>query len=157
MQMWNHGVITGGLFLLVGVIYERAHTRDLEAFGGLGVKLPVYYGVTAVTVLASLGLPGLAGFVSEFLVFRGAFAIIPYIAGFGVIGVVVTAAFFLWKVIQKMFLGPLNERWAGLPDMHRWEVAAIAPLLILMVLFGLWPKPIITVINTTVVNLLQSL
>lgn len=157
MQMWNHGVITGGLFLLVGVIYERAHTRDLEAFGGLGAVLPVYYGIMAITVFASLGLPGLAGFVSEFLVFRGAFAIIPYIAGWGVIGVVVSAAFFLWKVIQKMFLGKLNERWANLPDMHRWEVAAMVPLLILMVLFGLWPAPILTIINATVMGILKGL
>ncbi len=115
MQMWNHGVITGGLFLLVGVIYERTHTRDLEAFGGLGVKLPVYYGIMATTVLASLGLPGLAGFVSEFLIFRGAFAIIPYIAGFGVIGVVVTAAFFLWKVIRRCSWGRSMSAGRGFP------------------------------------------
>ena len=77
LQMFNHGIITGGLFFLVGVIYERAHTRDLKAFGGLGVKLPYYYGIMVVTGFACLGLPGLAGFWGEFFVFRGAFDIMP--------------------------------------------------------------------------------
>jgi NADH-quinone oxidoreductase subunit M len=157
MQMFNHGIITGGLFLLVGIIYERSHTRDLKAFGGLGVKLPIYYSVVITTCLASLGLPGLAGFVSEFMVFRGAVAIVPLLAVFGVLGVVVTAAFFLWKVIQGMFLGPLNEKWAGLPDMERYELLCMAPLIFFMALFGLYPVPILNIMNNTVVNMLENM
>jgi NADH-quinone oxidoreductase subunit M len=157
MQMFNHGIITGGLFLLVGVIYERTHTRDLKAFGGLGTKVPIYYAVMLTTVLASLGLPGLAGFVAEFMVFRGAIAIIPVMTAIAGIGVVVTAAFFLWKVIQGMFLGPLNEKWANLPDMERYEVLCMVPLIFFMVLFGLYPVPIINIMNNTVHSMLHTL
>lgn len=154
LQMFNHGVITGSLFLLVGVIYERAHTRDLKSFGGLGVRMPVYYGIMAVAGLASLGLPGLAGFVSEFLIFRGSFHVFPYVAAVAVAGIIVTAAFILWKMIQHMFLGPFNEKWAGLPDMYRWEVVTLAPLIFLMVLIGVYPGPILNIINNSVIALL---
>ncbi len=157
MQMFNHGIITGGLFLLVGVIYERAHTRDLKAFGGLGTRVPFYYAVMITTCLASLGLPGLAGFVSEFMVFRGSVAIIPLLTALGVLGVLFTAAFFLWKVIQSMFLGPLNEKWAELSDMERYELLCMAPLIFFMCLFGLYPVPILNMMNNTVYNLLQTL
>lgn len=157
MQMFNHGIITGGLFLLVGMIYERAHTRDLKEFGGLGVTMPAYYGIMTATCLASLGLPGLAGFMSEFLVFRGSLALITPIAAIAVSGLVVTAAMFLWKVIQMIFLGPMNEKWAKLPDMYRWEVITMAPLLFFMVLFGLYPTPILNLINGAVVKLLSGL
>jgi NADH-quinone oxidoreductase subunit M len=119
--------------------------------------MPVYYGIVTATCLASLGLPGLAGFISEFLVFRGALSIIPLIATIAISGVVVTAAMFLWKVIQLIFLGPLNEKWADLPDMYRWEVITMAPLLFFMVLFGLYPTPILNLINGTVVKLLSGL
>jgi NADH-quinone oxidoreductase subunit M len=157
MQMFNHGIITGGLFLLVGVIYERTHSRDLKGFGGLGVKVPRYYAIMLTTCLASLGLPGLAGFVAEFMVFRGAVAIMPLLTVIGVLGVVVTAAFFLWKVIQGMFLGPLNEKWAGLPDMERYEILCMIPLIFFMGLFGLYPVPIINIMNNTVYNMLHTL
>lgn len=157
MQMFSHGIITGGLFLLVGMIYERTHTRDLKAFGGLATRVPSYYAVVLLTVLASLGLPGLSGFVAEFMVFRGVVAIMPLLAVLGVLGVVVTAAFFLWKVIQGMFLGPLNEKWAGLPDMERYELLCMAPLIFFMCLFGLYPVPIINIMNNTVHSLLHTL
>ncbi|MCZ7572647.1 MAG: NADH-quinone oxidoreductase subunit M [Ardenticatenaceae bacterium] len=150
-----HGLITGALFFLVGVIYERAHTRDLKAFGGLGAILPSYYGFMALTSFASLGLPGLAGFIGEFMVFRGSFAIIPWVAAIGVIGIVLGAAMMLWKVIQMMFLGPLNERWTGLPDMYSWEMLTLAPLAILFILFGLYPAPVLNVINQGVSRVLE--
>ncbi|GAP63952.1 NADH-quinone oxidoreductase subunit M [Ardenticatena maritima] len=154
-QFIAHGLITGALFFLVGVIYERAHTRDLKAFGGLGAVVPKYYAFMAAATFASLGLPGLAGFVSEFMVFRGAFAIIPYIAAIGVIGIVVTAAMYLWKIIQMVFLGPLNEKWKDLPDMHWWEIATLTPLVILFTVFGVYPKPILDYVNAGVVALLN--
>jgi NADH-quinone oxidoreductase subunit M len=104
MQMFTHGIITGGMFFLVGVIYDRAHTRDLKAFGGLASQIPYYYGITMVTSFASLGLPGLAGFWSEFFVFRGAVRFVPAAAFVGVSGVVFTAAYVLWKIVRHVFL-----------------------------------------------------
>ncbi|MBI2846028.1 MAG: NADH-quinone oxidoreductase subunit M [Chloroflexi bacterium] len=157
LEMFNHGVITGGLFLLVGIIYERAHTRELREFGGLGSRVPVYYAVLTTAALASLGLPGLAGFVSEFLIFRGALVTLTPLAVIAISGIIITAAMFLWKVIQLMFLGPLKEKWVGLPDMTRWEIITMAPLVFLMVLFGLYPAPILDLINGAMVNLLGSL
>ncbi len=161
-QFIAHGLITGALFLLVGVIYERAHTRDLKQFGGLGAVLPIFYGFMALTTFASLGLPGLAGFVSEFMAFRGAFGVglaaqpvLAVLSLISLLGIVFTAALFLWKVIQGIFLGPLNEKWADLPDMHGWEMVAIAPLAILFVFFGLYPAPILNVINVGVVKVLE--
>jgi len=156
-QMFSHGIITGALFFLVGIIYERAHTRDLKAFGGLASKVPYYYGIFLVTGLASLGLPGLAGFWGEFFVFRGAFAIAPVYAAIGVIGIVFTAAYILWKVIQHMFLGPFNEKWAGLADMTGWEKVTLWPLVIFMLLFGLFPPLIVNTINAAMTQLLGKL
>jgi len=158
LQMFNHGIITGGLFFLVGVIYERAHTRDLKAFGGLGTKVPYYYGIMLVTCLASLGLPGLAGFWSEFFVFRGAFAIIPILAVIGILGIVVTAAYILWKIVQYMFLGPFNEeKWGWLTDMMTFEKITMWPLVFFMVLFGIWPTPIVNLLNSATSAIIAAL
>jgi len=167
LQMFNHGIITGGLFFLVGVIYERTHTRDLKAFGGLSAKLPIFYGVMLMTGLASLGLPGLAGFISEFLVFRGAFAIMPAYAIIGVIAIVLTAAYILWKIIQFVFLGEFSEeKWSAIfdpehwhfsLDMARFEIITMVPLLFFMLLVGIYPAPILNVINAASTALLSGL
>ncbi len=166
LQMVNHGIITGGLFFLVGVIYERTHTRDLKAFGGLSAKLPVYYGVMMVTAFASLGLPGLAGFISELLVFRGAFAMMPGFAIAGVIAIVLTAAYILYKIIQFVFLGQFSEeKWNKVYDAGHWkfgmdmapfELITLAPLVIGMIVIGVWPSFIINTINATSVLILQA-
>lgn len=156
-QMFNHGIITGALFFLVGVIYERAHTRDLKAFGGLASRVPYFYGIMLVAGLASLGLPGLAGFWGEFFVFRGTFAIAPVYAAVGVIGIVFTAAYILWKVIQHVFLGPFNEKWADLRDMDTYEKITLWPLVGFMVLFGLYPPLIVDTINAAMTRLLSGL
>ena len=172
MQMFNHGIITGGLFFLVGVIYERAHSRDLAmtdedgnpmrdennkvipAFGGLGKATPYYYGIFLVTAFASLGLPGLAGFWAEFFVFRGAFEIMPWFAAFGVLGIVVTAAYILWKIVQYVFLGDFSlERWktishgASLTDMMSFEKVTLWPLVLFMIGFGIFPTPLVDFFN----------
>ena len=180
LQMFNHGIITGGLFLMVGMLYERAHTRNVDAFGGLAEKIPTYYGVMMLTSFASLGLPFLAGFVSEFMIFRGAFHIIPGIAAIGVIGIVITAAFILWKIIQMVFLGPVDEHkyeemehhlsvntlaeyWQPsgkgkfMKDMQSWEVVAMTPLAVFMVAIGIFPAPIINLINGTALKILSSI
>ncbi|RME78395.1 MAG: NADH-quinone oxidoreductase subunit M [Chloroflexi bacterium] len=167
LQMVNHGLITGGLFFLVGVIYERTHTRDLKAFGGLSAKLPVYYAVMMVTAFASLGLPGLAGFISEFLVFRGSFHLIPTFAIIGILAIVLTAAYILYKIIQFVFLGEFSEeKWNKIFDPEHWhfsmdmapfELVTMAPLVIGMILIGISPSFVLNTINATSVVILQAL
>ncbi len=165
LQMVNHGLITGGLFFLVGVIYERTHTRDLKAYGGLSAKLPVYYGVMMVTAFASLGLPGLAGFISEFLVFRGAFHIMPGFAIVGVLGIVLTAVYILYKIIQHVFLGEFSEEkwnkifdaghWSFKTDMDPFELITMAPLLVGMIVIGIAPSFLLSIINAASVEILS--
>jgi len=158
MQMFTHGIITGGLFFIVGIIYERAHTRDLKAFGGLGSKVPYYYGITMVTGFASLGLPGLAGFWSEFFVFRGTLRIIPFFAFVGGLAIVFTAGYILWKIVQYVFLGTFDEaRWGKLTDMVWWEKVTMWPLVIVMIGFGIYPAPILELFNSATTALLGRL
>lgn len=139
---------------MVGMIYDRTHTRQIKDYGGLGSKLPYYYGIVMVTGFASLGLPGLAGFWSEFFVFRGAFAIMPVYAAIGVLGIVFTAAYILWKIVQFIFLGDFDqEKWdrvthnAKLTDMKTFEKVTMWPLVILMVLIGLYPSLVVRLLN----------
>jgi NADH-quinone oxidoreductase subunit M len=156
LQMFNHGIITGALFFLVGVIYDRAHLRDLDAFGGLARVMPVYAGIMMMACFASLGLPGLAGFVSEFMVFMGSFPLYPTLVAVGVLGVVITAGFFLW-MIQRVFWGPVNVRWQALEDMDGGELFATVPLAALMLAIGLYPMPILRLINAATLPLVDFL
>lgn len=167
LQMFNHGIITGALFLLVGVIYERAHTRDLAKFGGLSTKTPYYYALMMVAGFASLGLPGLAGFWAEFFTFRGAFAIVPYWAAFGIIGVVMTAVYILWRIIQNVFLGEYDahklHHWTtvegrdtdGPTDMVAFEKITLWPLIAGMFILGIYPTLILNYFNGAAVQLLK--
>jgi NADH-quinone oxidoreductase subunit M len=170
LQMFNHGIITGGLFFLVGVIYERAHLRDLKMFGGFSSKLPYYYGLFAVTAFASLGLPGLAGFWAEFFVFRGAFAIVSLWAAVGILGVVLTAAYILWKIVQFVFLGEYDphkiSHWTDVTtgaeahepaDVATFEKVTLWPLVVIMVFFGLYPTPILSFFNKAFTDLMMKL
>jgi len=169
LQMFNHGIITGALFFLVGVIYERAHLRDLKMFGGFSSKLPYYYGLFAVTGFASLGLPGLAGFWSEFFVFRGAFDIVRIWAAVGVLGIVLTAAYILWKIIQYTFLGEYDAHkighWTDVTtgaegheprDVALFEKVTLWPLVAFMIFFGIYPAPILNFFNTTFMGLMSG-
>jgi len=156
-EMVAHGVITGALFLIVGVIYDyRAHTRGVDEFGGLGAQLPLYSGITTIAMLASLGLPGLMGFVAEFLIFLGAFGIFPQLTAAALLGIIITAAMFLWT-IQRIFLGPANARWARLADMDGRELIALVPLAALMVVFGIYPRPLLDIINAAMSGLVAAL
>jgi NADH-quinone oxidoreductase subunit M len=153
LQMFNHGLSAAGMFLLVGVIYDRTHTRKLDDYGGLFPLAPAYGGILIFTAMASLGLPGLNGFVSEFLVVRGAWPIFTFYTALSMVGLLITGAYIL-KGIMKVLHGPLNEKWMGHKlEINRREVVAIAPLLALMLLIGLWPSWILDVINKTVVKL----
>jgi NADH-quinone oxidoreductase subunit M len=148
LAMFSHGVITGGLFFLVGMLYERTHTRELAQFGGFMAQVPVYGGLLLLTAFASLGLPGLAGFVGEFLVLRGAYTTLTLLSFIAVLGVILTAAYFLWKVVQKVLLGTADAKWAKLPDLQSYEVLTLVPLAVLMLLVGIYPNWIIDTINT---------
>lgn len=154
LQMFSHGLSAAGMFLLVGVIYERTHSRNLNDFGGLFPLAPVYGGLLIFTSMASLGLPGLAGFVSEFMVVRGVWPIFTTLTALAMIGLLMTGAYVL-KGIGRTLYGPLNARWQG----HRLEitareVVALAPLAVLLVINGVWPAWLVTVINATVTRLM---
>jgi NADH-quinone oxidoreductase subunit M len=150
LQMFNHGISAAGMFFLVGVIYERAHTRDLNAFGGIFPLVPVYGGILIFTSMASLGLPGLGGFVSEFLVVRGAWPIFTLATALSMIGLFFTGAYVL-KALKKVLHGPLNERWVGhLPEIGGRELLVITPLMVFMIAVGIWPAWIMNVINHAV-------
>jgi NADH-quinone oxidoreductase subunit M len=142
MQAFSHGLITGALFLLVGVVYERAHTRNLADFGGLGAKVPVYAGMLSFCSFASLGLPGMTGFIAELSVLTGTYNASPLIAGLALIGIVVTAAYMLW-MLQRVLLGPLNPKWEKMPDANGREILSLAPLMALMLFFGIIPGPVL--------------
>jgi NADH-quinone oxidoreductase subunit M len=138
LQMFNHGTITGGMFLLVGVLYDRAHTRDLAAFGGLGARVPVYAAFLMFFSLASLGLPGLSGFVGEFLSLIGTFGVWRWQTAVSVLGVVIAAVYML-IVLQRVLLGPLNEKWRSMPDMSFRELVSLIPLLVITLGLGVYP------------------
>jgi NADH-quinone oxidoreductase subunit M len=156
LQMFNHGLSAAGMFFLVGVIYDRTHTRNLDDFGGLFPLVPVYGGILIFTSMASLGLPGLNGFVSEFLAIRGTYPILTIYTAIAMIGVLFTGAYIL-KGILKVLHGPLNERWSRaehrLTDISRREILVVAPLMVLMLVLGVWPAWILDVINKAVLQL----
>jgi NADH-quinone oxidoreductase subunit M len=158
LQMVNHGIITGALFLLVGVLYDNAHTRDMNAFGGLGARVPVLAGLMIFASFASLGLPLLSGFVGEFLCFLAAFQApqLKVLTGISLLGILFTAGFFL-IFIRKVFLGPLNPKWETLPDMNARQLLTTVPLILLMVVLGIFPNIILGPMNNTVIHLFDLL
>lgn len=153
LQMFNHGLSAAGMFFLVGVIYERTHTRNLNDFGGLFPLVPVYGGILIFTSMASLGLPGLNGFISEFLVVRGSWPIFTLYTALAMIGLLFTGAYIL-KGIKMVLHGPLNEHWVGhISEINAREIFVITPLMILILWIGIWPAWILDVINRAVMHL----
>lgn len=155
LQMFNHGTITAGLFFLVGVLYDRAHLRDLNAFGGLGAKMPVYAGILIFFSLASLGLPGLSGFVSEFLCLLGTFPVYRWFAALSCIGIILAATYLLY-MIQRVLLGPLNPKWGKLSEINGREIFTLVPLMILILMIGVYPKIILNYLTPAVNALLTK-
>jgi NADH-quinone oxidoreductase subunit M len=156
LQMFNHGLSAAGMFFLVGVIYERTHTRNLNEFGGLFPLVPIYGGILIFTSMASLGLPGLNGFVSEFLVVRGAYPVLTIYTAISMLGLLFTGAYIL-KGIKSVLHGPINEHWAQgehkLTEITTREVLVMAPLMALILVIGIWPAWILNVINKAVMAL----
>jgi NADH-quinone oxidoreductase subunit M len=153
LQMFNHGLYVAGMFFLAGVIYERTQTRDLNEYGGLFPLVPIYGGILIFTSMASLGLPGLNGFISEFLVVRGAWPIFTVYTALAMIGLLMTGAYIL-KGIKKVLHGPLNEHWIGrLTEINSREIVVMVPLMVLMLWIGVWPNWILDVINRAVTML----
>ncbi len=155
-QMFNHGTITGGLFLLVGVLYDRTHTRDLNSFGGLGARLPVYAGILTVFSLASLGLPGLSGFVSEFLCLLGSFPVYRWITVFSCAGIILGASYLLY-MMQRVLLGPLNPKWRELPEINHRELFTLVPLMVIIIIAGIFPQGILNLFGPTTHALVDHL
>ena len=163
LQMVNHGLSTGALFLIVGMIYERRHTRDLDEFGGLWKVMPIYAVVTLIVTLSSMGLPGLNGFVGEFAILLGAFGSTSIgsrlYAGFAAAGIILAAIYMLY-MFQKLFLGPLDkDENKGLKDLNIREIVTLLPLLILIFWIGLYPKPFFELMAPAVqkvVDILQT-
>jgi NADH-quinone oxidoreductase subunit M len=158
-MMIAHGIISPMCFLIAGVVYDRAHTRDINGFGGLAQKLPEYAGLTGLAFMASLGLPGLAGFIAEALVFLGAFGspdgTFRIIVGVSVISVVVTAGYYLWTM-HRMFLGPLNEKWGHLWDVNWRERLTLYPLAALTIALGIFPMAVLDVVNPALCRLVDT-
>ena len=154
LQMFNHGLTAAALFWFVAIIQIRTGgLRGLEDFGGLRKAAPVLTGLMGIAMFSSLGLPGLNSFVSEFLIFRGVFPLNWVAASVSVLGLLITASVLL-TILQKVFNGPLPEKWSGFPDLHHSERLALAPVIGLMILLGIVPQLILNSVNPTVVNLL---
>jgi NADH-quinone oxidoreductase subunit M len=150
MQMVNHGIYSGALFLLVGIIYERRHTRNVAEFGGLSHVMPGYAAIFLGMVMTAIGLPLLAVFISEFLALRGAFEANPYWAAWAALGIILNAGYFLW-LYQRMFFGTIdNPKNEHLPDLKLREWAYMAPLMILSLWIGVYPKPFLEYIQQPV-------
>ncbi|MEL7236398.1 MAG: proton-conducting transporter membrane subunit, partial [Chloroflexota bacterium] len=157
LQMFNHGLSSAGMFLLAGAIYHKTHTRDMTQYGGLWVKAPVYGGIFIFTSMASLGLPGLNGFVSEFLVVRGSFPVFTWLTILAMIGLLFTGSYIL-KGIRAVLQGPFNMKWKDTKlELDRNELIAIAPLMVLMLVTGLVPNWVLATINDSVTLMLTAM
>jgi len=157
LQMFNHGLTAATLFWFVGFLEERGlGRRGIEDFGGLRKVAPVFCGLMGIALFSSLGLPGLNGFIGEFLIFKGAFPLATWATSLAVIGLLITAVFIL-TALQKVFNGPLNEKWSRLPDLTTSERLAVLPALVLMLALGVYPQAVLGIINSTAVQMAQYL
>ncbi len=157
LQMFNHGLSSAGMFLLAGALYHKTHTRELGDYGGLWVKAPVMGAILLFTSFASLGLPGLNGFVSEFLIVRGAWPVFTALTAIAMIGLLFTGGYIL-KGIRAVLHGPFNMRWRDYNlELTPAELLGMAPLLVLMLLTGVYPNWILPIINTTVSTIFAGL
>jgi NADH-quinone oxidoreductase subunit M len=157
LQMINHGLSTGALFLAVGILYERRHTREISSFGGISQAMPWFAALFLIVCLSSLGLPGLNGFVGEFLILLGAFRMNPWVAGLSATGVILGAVYLLW-MFQRVMFGPLtNETNKGLPDLTRREFWVLAPIVIFIVWIGVYPNTFLRFLDAPAAELMERM
>jgi NADH-quinone oxidoreductase subunit M len=157
VQMFNHGIVAATLFCFVTFLENRSEgQRGLDDFGGLRKVVPVFCGLMGISTFASIGLPGLNGFIGEFLIFKGVFALTPWAAAVSVIALLVTAVFLL-TFLQRVFNGPLNEKWKSMPDLTTQERWLVAPAIVLMFVIGIFPQTVIQLTNATVIQLVEHL
>jgi NADH-quinone oxidoreductase subunit M len=155
-QMVSHGLVSGALFLCVGVIYDRMHTRDIAAYGGLVNRMPIYAGVFMVFTLANVGLPGTSGFVGEFLTLLAAFKANTWVAFLATTGVILSAAYALYLYRRVVFGALEKKELAEITDLNWREVASFAPLVALTILFGIWPAPVLDMSANAVAALVEQ-
>ncbi|UOK70015.1 NADH-quinone oxidoreductase subunit M [Ancylobacter polymorphus] len=149
-QMVSHGFVSGALFLCVGVVYDRMHTREIAAYGGLVFRMPIYATLFMVFTMANVGLPGTSGFIGEFLTLLATFGRNTWVAFFATTGVILSAAYALW-LYRRIIFGPLEkDSLKGLGDVNAREMASLVPLLFFTILFGVWPQPILDACNVAV-------
>jgi NADH-quinone oxidoreductase subunit M len=142
-QMVSHGLVSGALFLCVGVIYDRMHTREIAAYGGLVNRMPLYAVALMVFTMANVGLPGTSGFVGEFLSMAGTFAANPWVAFFAAFGVILSAAYALW-LYRRVVYGVLDKpSLEGIQDLDRRELVILVPLVVLVIYYGVHPGPVL--------------
>jgi NADH-quinone oxidoreductase subunit M len=157
LQMFTHGTITGLLFVMVGIIYDRAHTRDLDELSGLAHTMPLTAFVMVLAGFAALGLPAMSGFVAELLVFLGSFDEYTVATIVSVFGILLGAGYILWTM-QRLFYGPKTERWASLPDANDWwERVPMAALVVVIVGVGVYPSIVTDVLDTGIINIVTAL
>lgn len=156
LQMINHGIVTGGLFLSVGIIYDRTHSREISDYGGLATVLPVYAAFFMVFTLASIGLPGMNGFVGEFLIILGGFATSKMAGVFAATGIIIGAAYMLW-LYQRLFFMEANEKIAGLQDMDLREIVTLLPLVLFVFWIGVYPDTFLSFMHASVQHLIDRL
>lgn len=157
LQAFNHGIIASALFFGVAILETRNHgSRGIHEFGGLRAKMPVFCGLFGIALFASLGLPGLSGFVGEFLIFNGTFGLLPWAAAVSVIGLLLTAVFLL-RALRRIFTGPVPERFAKWTDISPGERWLFAPVIALIVIPGIWPQVLLQFCNSDAIRLLDLL
>ncbi len=139
-QMLSHGFVSGALFLCVGIVYDRMHTREIAAYGGLVNRMPVYAVVTMLFILANVGLPGTSGFVGEFLSLAGGYQASTWVAFFAATGVILSAAYALWLYRQVIFGDLIKESLKSITDMNAREVTFMVPLMVMVLLLGIYPS-----------------
>jgi NADH-quinone oxidoreductase subunit M len=154
LQMFNHGTVTAMLFILVGVIYDRAHHREIAGFGGLAQQMPLYAGMTGFAFFAGMALPGMSAFISEVLVLIGAWQTYPLMTVFGAATAILTAGYLLWAY-QRIYLGPFNEKYAGYQDLSFRESFTLVPLAVIVLVLGVYPHAVLGLLNTSLVHLNQ--
>ncbi len=155
-MMLAHGIISAALFLIVGVVYDRIHSRDIETYGGLVYRMPAYALIFMLFMLASMGLPGTAGFIGEFLVLVGAFKVNPWVAALAATGLILSAAYMLYLYRRVIFGSLTKENLMTITDMKAREIAVFAPLVVLVVFMGVYPAPFLDIMHVSVSNLLNQ-